>query len=201
MEARKLNTVHALNFILGGKATVTFKNRETGNRYTFKITQPKPNMPHFVKVMTGTDNENSYTFIGTVFTKYNNSFKYSQKSKISETATSVKVFAFIIKQLAANKLDSRIEVWHEGRCCCCGRKLTVPESIEKGIGPDCETRYSLVKGKIPESKYVYNEKEDWAYQEWKQETKEIEAEKILRNPRRHTTDELINAKEILGYAM
>lgn len=32
------------------------------------------------------------------------------------------------------------EVWHEGRCGRCGRKLTVPESIETGIGPDCAKR-------------------------------------------------------------
>lgn len=29
------------------------------------------------------------------------------------------------------------EFWHEGQCCICGKPLTVPESIERGIGPDC----------------------------------------------------------------
>lgn len=28
-----------------------------------------------------------------------------------------------------------------GRCCCCGRALTDPASIEKGIGPICEARF------------------------------------------------------------
>lgn len=31
----------------------------------------------------------------------------------------------------------RIEVWHEGRCGRCARRLTVPESILIGIGPEC----------------------------------------------------------------
>ena len=29
---------------------------------------------------------------------------------------------------------------HEGRCGRCGRKLTVPESIESGFGPECAGR-------------------------------------------------------------
>jgi hypothetical protein len=28
-------------------------------------------------------------------------------------------------------------VWHEGSCARCGKKLTVPESIESGFGPEC----------------------------------------------------------------
>ena len=28
----------------------------------------------------------------------------------------------------------------ESRCCVCNRKLTVPESIEAGIGPECAGR-------------------------------------------------------------
>ena len=30
-----------------------------------------------------------------------------------------------------------VEVWHEGACCRCGHKLSVPASIEIGHGPDC----------------------------------------------------------------
>jgi hypothetical protein len=30
-----------------------------------------------------------------------------------------------------------LEVWHEGRCGRCNRKLTVPASIESGFGPEC----------------------------------------------------------------
>ncbi len=30
-----------------------------------------------------------------------------------------------------------VEVWHEGGCCRCAHKLSVPASIEMGMGPDC----------------------------------------------------------------
>lgn len=34
-------------------------------------------------------------------------------------------------------LPSNVEVWHEGSCCFCAKRLTVPASIELGMGPDC----------------------------------------------------------------
>jgi len=141
---RQIKHQEAINFILGGKATVTFQNRETLNRYTFKVVQPKPSMPYFVKVLVGSDNENSYNFIGTIFNSNGIIFKHSRKSRVTEKATSVRVFAYVLKNLLANKLPKSIEIWHEGRCCCCGRKLTVPSSIESGIGPECSKRYSLI---------------------------------------------------------
>jgi hypothetical protein len=38
------------------------------------------------------------------------------------------------------ELPKGLKVHHEGRCCRCGRKLTVPESIETGLGPECASR-------------------------------------------------------------
>lgn len=34
-------------------------------------------------------------------------------------------------------LPEVVEVWHEGGCCRCAHKLSVPASIEMGMGPDC----------------------------------------------------------------
>ena len=104
MIKRQIQHQKAINFMLGGKATLTFQNRKTSNRYTFKVVQPKSTMPHFVKVMVGTDNENSYNFIGTIFNRNGIVFKHSKKSRITENATSVKVFAYVVKNLLANKL-------------------------------------------------------------------------------------------------
>ena len=36
------------------------------------------------------------------------------------------------------KFGSITKCYHLGKCCCCGRPLTDPVSIEKGIGPICE---------------------------------------------------------------
>ena len=43
-----------------------------------------------------------------------------------------------VAQLATKaRIPEHLEIFHEGRCCACGRKLTTPESILSGIGPEC----------------------------------------------------------------
>jgi len=32
-----------------------------------------------------------------------------------------------------------LTIYHANKCCCCGRELTEPESVELGIGPICRT--------------------------------------------------------------
>ena len=48
---------------------------------------------------------------------------------------------WLMARLQSGKgLPETVEVWHEGRCCRCARRLTVPESIILGLGPACATR-------------------------------------------------------------
>lgn len=136
-------------FMYAGNSTFTIQNTETKNRFTYKLTVPedKKNVVEmdkvwFVKVMTGTDNENDYQFIGTLFpdrsrvvgAKY---YKHSAKSRITNQAQSVKVFQWFIKALQTHTIPPQVQFYHEGRCGRCGRKLTVPESITSGFGPEC----------------------------------------------------------------
>jgi hypothetical protein len=38
---------NTLDFVLAGNATFTVLNKETGNRFTFKVVQPTDDHPHF----------------------------------------------------------------------------------------------------------------------------------------------------------
>jgi hypothetical protein len=134
----------ALDFILGGKAFVTFLNTKTDNRFTFKVVKHKKEDLFFVNVLTSPD---VYTFIGTV--NSTGSFRHSRKSKITGESQSVKVFTYVFSKLqtiitpatetteAITALPDFIEIYHSGRCGKCGKRLTVPESIDSGFGPDC----------------------------------------------------------------
>ena len=122
-------------FMLAGNATLTVQNPKTGNRYTYKICQitneDGEKSPWFVKVLTGEDNTSSYTYIGFI---RDGKFVCGRKSRISAEAPSVRAFAWLWR----NADDpSPAEVYHEGKCGKCGRKLTVPESIKTGFGPVC----------------------------------------------------------------
>jgi Family of unknown function (DUF6011) len=128
----------ALAFIHAGKATVTFRSLASGNRFTYKIVAAKKRNPNdaptwFVKLLNGQDNNSSYVYIGTI---RNNQFFWTGKSHVSKDASSFIGFQFCYSHLADSKIVG-FEVWHEGKCGRCGKKLTVPESIASGFGPDC----------------------------------------------------------------
>jgi len=59
------------NFFFGDSATFTVESLKSGEHKTFKIREGKPNPLYlapawFVSLLTGSDNENSYTYIGMV---------------------------------------------------------------------------------------------------------------------------------------
>ena len=132
MIGHKINdTREALKFMFAGKSIFTFINTKTGNRFTYKIKSNKDSNLFFVSVLTNPDN---YSYIGTCI---EGNYKHGKKSNISPEAQSVKVFQFMLNKLKSGDLPDFLEVWHEGFCGKCGRRLTVPSSILTGIGPEC----------------------------------------------------------------
>ncbi len=131
MKGHPIKHSDALSFILAGKAIVTFLNTQSKNRFTFKVSKAKEGDFYFVSLLTSPE---TYQYIGTVS---NGIFRLGKKSKVSGDAQSVKVFDYVIKKLKSNTLPNFIEIWHEGKCGRCGRALTVPSSIESGLGPEC----------------------------------------------------------------
>jgi len=136
MSPNKLENTKALKFIFAGKSIVTFLNTKTNNRFTFKVKVAKDSNLFFVSVLTSPD---VYTYIGTCV---EGNFKWGKKSVISKDAQSVKVFEYVINKLKSDNLPDFIEVWHEGFCGKCGKRLTVPQSIETGLGPECIKKLS-----------------------------------------------------------
>jgi len=124
-------------FMFAGNSTFTIENSLTGNHFTFKINKLEEKEIFFVKVLTGSNNETDYQFFGTIFEK--KTFRFSKKSKIGETAQSVKSFVWFFDKLKTNTLPACINFYHEGLCGRCGRKLTTPDSVSIGFGPECRT--------------------------------------------------------------
>src|SRR5438477_856254 len=115
-----------LTFMLAGNALFTVENTATGNRFTFKVRKPDDTTPHFVSVLTGPDNESSYTFLGTVFDA--GCYRHGRRSRISQDAPSAKAFEWLFRQLSSRRtLPPQVRVCHCGKCGRCGKTLTVPE--------------------------------------------------------------------------
>jgi Family of unknown function (DUF6011) len=131
----------ALNFIISGKAIFTISSLKTGKRFTYKVEKPN-NLSdknddgfRFIKILNGPDNTSNYRYIGYISKRR---YVHGRNSKINESAESVVAFKWMLHWLNNdNIMQDKLEIRHEGRCGRCGRMLTVPESIDIGIGPEC----------------------------------------------------------------
>jgi len=131
---RFLKASAAREYILAGDAEFSIVSRKTGVRFTFRAERPENGAVHFVKLRTGAG-ERDYTFMGTIFSDGN--FNHSRKSRVGYSAPSSVGFRFVWEALRAGVWPRGAEVWHSGRCGRCHRTLTTPESVARGIGPEC----------------------------------------------------------------
>lgn len=143
--AGRLQTAQeALTYILAGNATVTIRSTKTGTRYTYQVRRAddsyktqqaqKENPTWFVSLLTGPNNTDDFNYLGIVS---DHQFRTTRKSKMSASSQPVRAFAWMLDKLVKGRMPQDAEIWHEGRCGRCNRKLTVPESIASGFGPEC----------------------------------------------------------------
>lgn len=145
-------------YILGGNATFTLRSLATGLRFTYKVksatkdrglnwsTGNQDRTLFFVSVLTGRDNDSDFSYIGILKQSVDGEFRFSHTAKSSALpgSPSFDGFAKCWKLLEFGcRWHPQIEFWHEGKCCVCGRKLTVPESVETGMGPECASKEGI----------------------------------------------------------
>ena len=149
-----LNTqADIVRFLEAGRAILTIRSRRSGERFTYRFRRPDATddqapaaRPIFVSVLRGPDNSTDYVFIGTIFpTSSVCEVRPSRATKVGANAPSAKAVRWFLEcayggDRGAARLTKLVEVWHEGRCGRCGRLLTVPESVRRGIGPECAGR-------------------------------------------------------------
>lgn len=143
-----------LAFIMAGRAVFTVVSKMTGERRTFKIAAPKDAKPgdalRFVSLLTGSSNETDYEYVGLIVRDRDGDL-VTRTSRGKSPTLPLNIIGWLLKQaqLATHGFQhtlDRAEFWHEGRCCRCGRRLTVPASIESGIGPECAMRAEALDG-------------------------------------------------------
>jgi hypothetical protein len=130
---------HVAAFLETAPNLFTIENVETGRRFTYRTEPPKnPNGAalFFVEVLTGSNNESDYEYFGSVY-KGQMAFYASPKARITAEALSVRGFKWLWEHRAALADFPHVRVHHSGRCGCCGRTLSTPESLARGLGPIC----------------------------------------------------------------
>jgi hypothetical protein len=135
-----MNEIKNPKFFTAGKAIFTVSNA-SGQHYTYRIGHKDDTQPFFVGLLTGPQNDTDYTYMG-IFNPENNDVRLTKKSTYTEDTTAVKVIRWALKKvLTGSELPPGYSIQHAGKCCCCGRTLTTPESVDKGIGPECEKKH------------------------------------------------------------
>ena len=138
-------------FLFAGNARFTLRSAKTGMRYTYQVKakkeelaaareKPDVDVTYFVSLLRGSDNCADYKYLGVLMRP--GRFFITVASRLPRTSPSVRALVWFLDVMGAERpgLGKAIEFWHEGRCCRCGRLLTVPESIARGMGDDCAGR-------------------------------------------------------------
>lgn len=129
-----------LPYITAGKALVTVLNTKTGGRFTYRLTAPGKTAAEraaaeilFVSVLIGTDNDNHYKYIG-ILIRRSGQFRQTAKSKLPKNDQRVMGFSWLVRNVHSLARFEHIEVRYHSRCGKCSKTLTVPNSIDTGLG-------------------------------------------------------------------
>lgn len=132
-------------FLFAGNATITLRSLKTGDRYTYKVAIKKAEATsedpvYFVNLLRGPDNTGDFAYMGVL--RRPGTFHLTSKSRVGRTAGSFRAMVWFLDAMRCGRaiLSDKLEVWHDGKCGRCGRKLTVPESVSVGLGPECMRR-------------------------------------------------------------
>jgi hypothetical protein len=140
-----ISAENVIDYILAGQCIITLKSKPTGTRFTYKISCKRDVKPEeadiwFVNVLTGPNNNANYTYMGPIKEREGVlNFWRDEKSRITEEAPSYIAWKFVWEFFRQKRDHPQLEIWHEGICCRCGRRLTDPDSIALGMGSSCAT--------------------------------------------------------------
>jgi hypothetical protein len=140
------------DFVTAGNAIFTVQVNE--EHFTYRINKPlfekgrrlkdveRINKPYFIGKLAGPDNHSDYRYLG-IFHHEDFSVEITAKSRYTKSSIAVKVLEVALASIFvgdASILPSDYRILPPTHCGRCGRLLTVPESIDNGIGPECFTK-------------------------------------------------------------
>lgn len=130
MNQFKIKGEHLAKLLVAGKCRIIVESIATGNMCTFEIKknedwQTKQEKSFYVRSagkILGHIRGDKYVFYppGQPLTKEQEVFKWLWANS-----------------LKPDHLDRTVKLYHNGKCAHCQRPLTDPESVLRGLGPDC----------------------------------------------------------------
>ena len=141
------NGIKSLDFFTSGSAVFTVDNGRVDKdhrRYTYWIQERKHYggvLHHYVRYLAGADNTNwrNYIYLGMLNTDDDTWLvEPTTKSRFTSSHNLFQAINWALEVVrGGNPPPANALIIHEGRCARCSRRLTTPESITRGIGPEC----------------------------------------------------------------
>ena len=144
------NSLEIRNYILGGHGAFTLESLATGKHYTYRThwssTEPSTQWSDrrlFIEVMTGGADEYDYLGMVVGWNVVNGALRVilTRASYFRDDSPVVAAIQWFLRLISTHEdiRDCQVRFHHNGYCARCGRELTDPESIARGIGPVCLT--------------------------------------------------------------
>ena len=126
------------NYCMGGHAIVTLSS-PTGVHHTYFIRAPwkndKNNFSEDTRFVYTLHSNGKWLYVGQMC-KNGTVFRRTKNSYFDESHPVFKGANYILRMMKEN-FDTPMVLRHEGCCSRCGRRLTDPDSIERGMGRHC----------------------------------------------------------------
>lgn len=129
------------NQVIIPNGTFTVRNLKKGTHRTVKIhtaRRGKLEGQRIISLMTGPDNVNNYKGFGFVNDNNIRVWKKNEGNRLLEFLAQTVADWTMGRSEDYSRIG--VELMISKRCIRCNRKLTTPESIEAGIGPECAGR-------------------------------------------------------------
>lgn len=139
-------------FLFAGRATLVAENANTDEHFTFRVGSAESEWPlgsgqkhitYFLNVKAPggkrwpNGSQSPWRYIG-ILRKEDGHIKPTGKSEFTKGDKFYDVAAWTVRAVVEGKmLPAGYAIRHAGKCGKCGRELTDPESLDRGIGPDC----------------------------------------------------------------
>lgn len=127
------------DYIHGGNGIVTLKSPSGKHRtYQYRYPQEKDKFEDGTMFVYALCGYSEWQYVGMV--RYDR-FRLTHASRFSADHEITKGADYLTKMMTNPILAAGpMVVYHEGVCCVCGRPLTTPRSIRRGIGPKCRRK-------------------------------------------------------------
>lgn len=122
-------------YIMGGKGILTLES-PSGKHHTYYFKKPRNEdcFPKDVIFVYCLHEGSELFYVGMI---EQGKFRLTQSSRFLFDSEIVKGAKYIMKMASSCNDGRPMKLYHEGMCCRCGRRLTNPDSIKRGIGRKC----------------------------------------------------------------